>query len=267
MTTLGVERTGPDDAPNAAWILHGILGSARNWTTFARRMAEEAGWRVVRVDLRGHGASRDRPGPHDLTACADDLRALARGIGAPRLVIGHSFGGKVALVARQHPELAARTVVVDSPPGLAAGSDDLARVLTAVSAAPMPSAHRDDVLAHLRAAGLSPPLVAWLSTGLAHGPAGIEWRFDLPTVYDLLRSFRETDAWPWVSVGDVHLVRGGLSDRWTADELARVALAEASGVAVTVLPRAGHWVHADDPDGLLGVVRAEMGRAEPRTSL
>jgi esterase len=256
MTVLGVERTGPDDAPNVAWILHGILGSARNWTTFARRMADEAGWRIVRVDLRGHGASRDLPGPHHLTACADDLRALAHTIGAPRLVVGHSFGGKVALVARQH--LAARTVVVDSLPGVAAGSDELTRVLAAIATAPMPAPRRDDVLTHLRDAGLSPPLVAWLSTGLAHGPAGIEWRFDLAIVRDLLRSFRETDAWPWVAAGDVHLVRGARSDRWTEAELVRLAAAEADGVAVTVLPRAGHWVHTDDPDGLLGVVRAEM---------
>jgi pimeloyl-ACP methyl ester carboxylesterase len=51
------------------------------------------------------------------------------------------------------------------------------------------------------------------------------------------------------------MVRGGRSDRWRAEDLQRLAQAVAAGVVVdTVLERAGHWVHTDDPEGLLAIV-------------
>ena len=70
MTVLGVERTGPDDAPNVAWILHGILGSARNWTTFARRMADEARWRIVRPMRAAAPSAAEAAVPRPLTSAS-----------------------------------------------------------------------------------------------------------------------------------------------------------------------------------------------------
>ena len=84
-------------------FLHGILGSGANWRTFARRFVEaKPTWRAVLVDLRKHGASQDFPAPHTLVACADDLRALEKSIGRFDGVLGHSFGGKVALELVAH---------------------------------------------------------------------------------------------------------------------------------------------------------------------
>ncbi|MGH6942978.1 MAG: alpha/beta fold hydrolase, partial [Geminicoccaceae bacterium] len=96
-------------------ILHGLLGSARNWSTIAKRLAPAH--RVIAVDLRNHGASpwADEVG---YEAMADDVRALlARlGLDAPA-VVGHSMGGKVAMrLALAHPERVGRLVVVDIAP-------------------------------------------------------------------------------------------------------------------------------------------------------
>ena len=53
----------------------------------------------------------------------------------------------------------------------------------------------------------------------------------------------------------VHMVRGGRSDRWKPDEQQKLQAAVAAGlVQDTVLERAGHWVHTDDPAGLMAVV-------------
>ncbi|MEZ4466088.1 MAG: alpha/beta fold hydrolase [bacterium] len=49
----------------------------------------------------------------------------------------------------------------------------------------------------------------------------------------------------------VHVVRAGRSDRWDAATLQRLA---ASAVDVRVLPDAGHWLHVDDPEGLLALL-------------
>ncbi|KAF8062097.1 SUVR3 [Scenedesmus sp. PABB004] len=98
-----------DEAPITAIFLHGLLGSSRNWRSFARRLAQEAAARASRdvrvllVDLRCHGASASRFGmhpPHDLASAANDVAEVVRshlGGAAPHLVVGLSLGGKVAL--------------------------------------------------------------------------------------------------------------------------------------------------------------------------
>ena len=96
-------------------ILHGLFGSARNWTAIARRLGE--GHRVHTLDLRNHGASpwSDRMGYSDMAA---DVAAYIdeRGLG-PTDLMGHSMGGKAAMaVALLHPAAVSRLVVVDVAP-------------------------------------------------------------------------------------------------------------------------------------------------------
>src|SRR5688572_10356295 len=77
-------------------MLHGIFGRGRNWLSIAKGVvAQRPEWSVVLADLRQHGASRGFDPPHDLEACARDVDAL----GPRDAILGHSFGGKVALVA------------------------------------------------------------------------------------------------------------------------------------------------------------------------
>jgi pimeloyl-ACP methyl ester carboxylesterase len=96
-------------------ILHGMLGSSRNWQTVGADLA--AGRRVYALDLRNHGMS-----PHvdsmSYAAMAADVAAWldSRGIGAAEL-LGHSMGGKVAmLLACRQPAKVSRLVVVDIAP-------------------------------------------------------------------------------------------------------------------------------------------------------
>lgn len=96
-------------ATRTAFILHGLLGSGRNWRTFARNLAStistsspSSDWRMILVDLRNHGRSAGIEGldrPHDMVNAASDLANLVKSEGWawPDVVIGHSMGGKVAL--------------------------------------------------------------------------------------------------------------------------------------------------------------------------
>ncbi|KAM0917182.1 hypothetical protein ACQ4PT_009621 [Festuca glaucescens] len=92
-----------------AFVLHGLLGSGRNWRTFSRTLASQLRdrspsdeWKMVLVDLRNHGNSarikRLSP-PHNMSSAAKDLADLVktRGWTWPDVVVGHSMGGKVAL--------------------------------------------------------------------------------------------------------------------------------------------------------------------------
>ncbi|MEM7489630.1 MAG: alpha/beta fold hydrolase [Pseudomonadota bacterium] len=93
-------------------IAHGLFGSARNWGVIAKRLSDDR--EVVAVDMRNHGGSF-RSDDHSYDALAADL---ARVIGdRPHHVLGHSMGGKAAMVlALRHPEAVAGLVVADIAP-------------------------------------------------------------------------------------------------------------------------------------------------------
>jgi len=96
-------------------ILHGMLGSSRNWQTVGRDLAAQR--HVFALDLRNHG-QYPHAEPMDYAAMAGDVAAWLDGnVSGPVELVGHSMGGKVAmLLACREPERVARLVVVDIAP-------------------------------------------------------------------------------------------------------------------------------------------------------
>lgn len=96
-------------------ILHGLLGSSRNWQTAGRDLA--AHFHVHALDARNHGGS-----PHaaamDYDVMVADVLAWMEAQGIARAtLLGHSMGGKTAmLLACRHPERVERLIVVDIGP-------------------------------------------------------------------------------------------------------------------------------------------------------
>ena len=92
----------------------------------SRQLDEE--FRVLRYDRRGYGRSFPHPGPFVMGAQVEDLVGLLAGRRA--LLVGHSYGGNVALAtAEQHPDLVAGVAVYETPlswepwwPGTTAGA-------------------------------------------------------------------------------------------------------------------------------------------------
>jgi len=94
---LAVYDPGPASLP-AAVIAHGVGSTARFVTEAFAGPLEEAGYRLVTYDARGHGSSTPVPQrfAHSLEAYAADLGAVAGSVGA-RLVGGVSLGGHAAV--------------------------------------------------------------------------------------------------------------------------------------------------------------------------
>jgi 3-oxoadipate enol-lactonase len=94
-------------------LIHGwMFPSDLNWLqTFGP--LERAGYRVLAMDLRGHGRGLRTADRFRLADCADDAAAvLAELDAAPALVVGYSMGGPVAqLLAKRHPEAVAGFVL------------------------------------------------------------------------------------------------------------------------------------------------------------
>ncbi|MEM9524095.1 MAG: alpha/beta fold hydrolase, partial [Pseudomonadota bacterium] len=95
-------------------IAHGLYGSARNWSTIARRLSDSR--QVLTVDMRNHGASFFHA-CNDYPDLAGDLAEVITVHGGPMDVLGHSMGGKAAMMlALTKPELVNRLIVGDIAP-------------------------------------------------------------------------------------------------------------------------------------------------------
>ncbi|MFZ9073499.1 MAG: alpha/beta fold hydrolase, partial [Paracoccaceae bacterium] len=108
-----IDHPGPEDYPPLI-IAHGLFGSGRNWGVIAKRLSDTR--RVIAVDHRNHGSSPwfQSHSYHDL---AQDLKDVIAHIGAPCDVMGHSMGGKAAMVlAITDPDLVARLCIADIAP-------------------------------------------------------------------------------------------------------------------------------------------------------
>jgi len=124
-----VHRWGPADA-SPLLCLHGIT----SWGGRFRRLAEErlTAFRVLAPDLRGHGRSDWEP-PWSLGTHVGDLVDTLGAEHVDRVdVVGHSFGGRLALeLAARHPERVDRVVLLDPavwvPPQIALERAELAR--------------------------------------------------------------------------------------------------------------------------------------------
>ncbi|WP_155371961.1 alpha/beta fold hydrolase [Catellatospora vulcania] len=108
--------------------VHGITSSHLAWTLIGPELGRDH--RVVAVDLRGRGGSRDLPGPYGMAAHAADIAEVVRAYAdSPVPLLGHSMGGfVVAETARRFPELVERLILVDGgaplplPPGIDASA-------------------------------------------------------------------------------------------------------------------------------------------------
>ena len=97
-------------------LVHGLGGAASNWVELAPALSRS--YRVLALDLPGHGGSSPLPAAPSLTPFADVVAAVAEREGLlPAAVVGHSFGGLVTLrLALRRPE-AVRALLLASATG------------------------------------------------------------------------------------------------------------------------------------------------------
>jgi pimeloyl-ACP methyl ester carboxylesterase len=168
---LSHDRIAADGAEPVAWlyVLHGVYGAGRNWASVMRRLVRERpDWGVLLIDLRQHGESQGFSGPHTIQAAAADLERLAVHTGLkPDAVLGHSFGGKVALVFAGTATTPPRQVwVIDSTPQSRVPDGSAWDMLELLESLPRRFDSRNDLVEQLMERGQPKPLAQWLATNL-----------------------------------------------------------------------------------------------------
>ncbi|MEU0092017.1 alpha/beta fold hydrolase [Kribbella sp. NPDC006257] len=232
-------------------VMHGLFGSGRNWMTAARRLA--SAHRVYAFDLRNHGTS-----PHVDTMSYPEMAADVQetiadlGVG-PVALIGHSMGGKTAMVtALQYPSVVERLVVVDAAPvTYPPAFTDYARAMRTADLSNVQ--RRADVEAQLVDAVDSAGTRAFLLQNLILDSEGARWRPNLPVIEAVLP---EISGWPDITgtyEGPTLFVYGGKSDYVQQDHRATIAT-YFPHVQYAEIPEAGHWVHAERLDDFLTTI-------------
>jgi pimeloyl-ACP methyl ester carboxylesterase len=130
--TLLATRTWGDSSGPLAVLVHGVTSSSRTWWRAGPALADR-GFRVLAVDLRGHGSSPPTVAGLSAADLAVDVAETVSANGAGvELLVGHSLGALVALeLAGGRPGFA-RRLVVEDPPG--PGSIDWAGLAAGIEA-------------------------------------------------------------------------------------------------------------------------------------
>lgn len=249
-------------------FVHGFGHNRAVWQKLAGSLPER--FRPICVDLRGHAASPwSAAGEYDLPCYAADLAALIDALELPCLhVVAHSLGGNVATLfsAWAGARILSLTLVDTGPTLDASGSDHVL----------------DEVDNALRSFASVAEYRAWLATIHPSGDAELLDRLAESGVVRRLdgryepaldpgvlgeggtpESLAETTRTLWRALGSLEcpvlVVRGGLSailSEKVAEEMVEQVLRD--GRLVT-LPRAGHGIMLDDPDGLATAVGGFLG--------
>jgi esterase len=235
-------------------ILHGLLGSSRNWSTIGKALQDR--YDVHALDLRNHGSS-----PHDdamrWAEMSADLQAYLDLHAIDSVVLmGHSLGGKVAMrYACENPEVVDKLVIVDIaakpyPPY----HDNEFRAMKRIPTAGLVNRKEAEELLETRVPEWA--MRQFLLTNLVRDEAtgAYKWQINLETLHASLPHIRqnsllETDRYD----KPVLLVRGANSD-FIDDNDAEEMHHWFSHLREEIVPSAGHNVHVENRKGFMEVL-------------
>ncbi len=235
-------------------VLHGLFGRRRNWQGIQKQLARDS--RIVTADMRNHG---DSPWQDTMTYddMAEDIAHLIDTLDAgPATVIGHSMGGKAAMVlALRFPDLVKGMMVLDIAP--VDYTHDYTPYIEAMRAVPLDAlSRRSEADTHLKDAIADPGIRAFLLQNLTQDDDGIRWQVNLDAIdrdMGAILGFETRDTPPFD--GPVTFLAGGASDYVNEDhheEIARLFPA----VDHETVDGAGHWVHAEKPAEVMDAMRS-----------
>ncbi len=261
--SLHTKLVGPG-RPNLMF-LHGLFGQGRNWTSVARAVEAEA--TSLLVDLPDHGHS-PRSDHFSYVSMADAVAAALRdrlGSAAALTVVGHSMGGKVAMVlALRHPELVRGLVVVDIAPDSSSHGYGFGALVAALRALDPASLSSRGQASELISYAVPDPMVRdfLLQNLRRRKKGGFAWLCNLELLADALP---QISGWSnevtGSYAGPVLWIRGERSEYVRTEHFARM-LELFPRAALLTVPDAGHWVHSEAPvvvaGGLRGFLVAEQ---------
>ncbi len=234
-------------------ILHGLLGSERNWHTVARRLSEH--FHLFIPDLRNHGVSPHDP-VHSIAAMREDLEVFIDDhIHQKFYLVGHSMGGHVAMnYAFHHSETLNALIVEDIAPR--SYGTGLVNIVQAMEDVDLSLFIEKKQVEHALESKITDKGVRqFVMTNLVRHHEHLSWRVNLPA----LKHFAENEivrfkAHDYHAFSGPTLFIGGERSQYDLRkdrELIKKHFPEAN---IEMVADAGHWIHHENPDRFYDLV-------------
>ncbi len=253
----GLHTSSLGESGSPVVFCHGLFGQGKNWSRIGKALAEDH--RVLLVDMPHHGRSAWSDHFDYLDAAAQVAELLSSD--DPVTLVGHSMGGKIAMVvALQHPELVDRLCVVDvSPVAYDRARSEFAGYIEAMQGLDLKALERrSDADQALSEAVPHPTVRGFLLQNLRQSDDGWSW---LPNLEVLGRDLAELGGWPEDELADTDPYDGQVL--WVAGRDSDYVKDEYAAAMDRWFPRnrrvtikdAGHWVHSEQPEVFIEVLR------------
>ena len=226
-------------------ILHGLFGSSKNWHSLAKQFAEK--FSVYSVDLRNHGSSF-HDAQMNYQVMAEDVEALISHLGLQRYsIIGHSMGGKTAMLyALRCRHKISKLVVADiAPVNYQHSHTDLIDPILAIDLNRVSSRAQVD---KMLATDISDPMLrGFLLQNLGREGDSWYWKVNWRAIQQQMDALVDFP----LNAGDntdipALFIRGENSDY--VDDHGITAIHQTFGNArIETMSNAGHWLHAEQP--------------------
>ncbi len=238
-------------------ILHGLFGSSDNWLTIAKSLAEN--FTVHSLDLRNHGHSPHNE-EHNYTAMAEDIREyIAKHKLSQIYLLGHSMGGKVAMLfTLTYPELVKKLLVADIAPKnyrkSYAGHIKILETINSINLEKLRT--RKEIEDKIDKILQNKKVTLLIMKNLYRTKAKtFAWRINAPILYKQLENITKgTDDWIGKNCEVPAIFIKGEQSDYLSIEDNFIIKKYFKNSELTVIPNSGHWLHAEQPKLVINTI-------------
>ena len=221
-------------------LIHGLFGDLQNLGVLARNLQNY--FTVIQLDIRNHG---DSPWAETMlySEMANDVLTLLTYLKQKSVIaIGHSMGGKIAMMMTAiAPQFIEKIVVIDIAPVTYQINrhENIFSALEAVTTSAVTS--RQEAAVIMRHILNKESEIQFLLKSFQQG----KWKFNLPVLkkeYNQLMNWKTIPAWPKLAF----FIRGSLSD-YISEDYRNDIIVQFPQAHGQIIMGCGHWVHAENP--------------------
>lgn len=235
-------------------ILHGLFGSSRNWQGIAKELASE--FRVITVDLRNHGQSESADSMTYPEMAEDVYHLMSRLSLEQPALIGHSMGGKVAMMtALEYQKHIKNLIVLDiAPVNYGHRYGKIFAAMNSLQPGQITSRNEAEDLMNQTINDSS--LTRFLLQNLARSGPGFQWRINIKTIeknIELINTFPENiDS---LKYGKPALFLGGKNSNFIQLQFNKAILDLFPAAVIELIENAGHMLHIEHAETVIGKIR------------